>query len=330
MSLAAAPAEAVDYYDEVTQRYLTLRQSEFGSAQISVRFAGDPGSSNVWNGQGLKKDKELLFARIVGEGEDQGTFFIAKISESKVEISFKPQQKEPQDAGINGTFRRLNEGKLLQLGKKEAQAADDRLQASLKAAVKNWDRKDRAALDIWKTQWPTLRQRWLDITTSPQAKTTNPIPATKPTAAPEKTAKEWLSLAQATARGYYFIETMPDAKTGLDWDGEYDDLGGGHASLRLAKDGKLRLSLSSYRVEGDEASTLEATAKPEQISKGKNGELSAQFLIADPEVKEIEKQAQVKLTKIGRYLHVETQNAQRYSGRGWFDGIYRGAPVPAP
>lgn len=321
---AATPADSTDYYDEETKRHLTLAKGEFGSTLVTVRFASDPGSSALWNGQGVLKDKELAFARIVGEGEDRGTAFIAQVSESKVQIGFKPQQKAPQDAGINGSYRRVNEGKMLQLIKKEYQDANQRLQNSLKTATKLWDRKDRAALDLWKTQWPALFQRALAMR-SPAA----PQPSPVPTPVVPKTTQDWLNAAQVTAQGYYFIETLPDAKTGLDWDGEHDDLGGGHVSLRLGKDGKLRASLSSGRTAGEEASTLEGTAKPEQISKNPKGDLTAQVTItADPEAKD-SKPVQVRLTKIGRYLQVETENVQRYAGRGWFDGIYRGAPVPA-
>ncbi|TDU80972.1 hypothetical protein EI77_00274 [Prosthecobacter fusiformis] len=326
-SPAASPEDAADYYDEATRRYLTLEKGEFGQTRLTVRFAGDPGSGALWMGQGQRTDKELIFTRIVGEGEAQGTAFIAKISESRIEIDYKPQQKTPQDAGINGTYRRLNESKLLQLAKKEFQAADERLQNSLRTAAKNWDRKDRPALDLWKDQWPSIRQRWLDVFTA-QAKGTTLSPAENQPTAP-KTAKDWVVAAQATARGYYFVEAMPDSKTGLGWDGEYDDLGAGHASLRLGADGRLRVSLASYRVPGDEAATLEGTAKPESITENKDGSLTAQFTLEDPEVKDPSKQAQVRLTKIGRYLHVETQNAERYAGRGWFSGIYRGSPVPA-
>jgi hypothetical protein len=145
----------------------------------------------------------------------------------------------------------------------------------------------------------------------------------------DKPAEHWLYLAQATSQGYYFINTLPDPKTGLGWDGEYDDLGGGHASLRLSKDGKLRLSLSSQRINAPEAGTLDATAPPDKIVTAKNGDLTAEFTVTDPEVTDPTKLARIRLKKIGRYLQVTTEQAQRSAGRGWFDGIYRGAPAPA-
>jgi hypothetical protein len=264
----------------------------------------------------------MSFARIVGEGESQGTFFVAKISDSRLEIDYKPQQKAPQDAGINGSYRRVNESKLLQLAKKEFQAADERLQASLKNAAKVWDRRDRPALDLWKEQWPNLRQRWIALSPSNLGSTKTAGNSS------EKNSADWVWAAQATARGYYFVETQPDAKTPLGWEGEYDDLGGGHASLRLGADGKLRLNLASFRIEGDEATTVEATAAAEDLTEEKNGRLTTKFTLPATEKANADQQPQITLTKIGRYLVVETHHAEKLTPRGWFDGIYRGAPVP--
>lgn len=327
--LAADPAaDRLTYFDETTMRHLTLEKADFGNTKVTVRFAGDPGSMGTWVGSGVRKDKLLSFARIAGEGEDRGTFFTAEISESKVEIVYKEGQKEPQDAGINGNYKRASEAKLLQLAKKEFQAANDRLVEALKAATKTWASSDRPALSLWKDQWPALRQQWMDLTLpapAAAAKTDTRFPPTKPA---EPSAEHWFKLAQATARGYYFIGTPPDPKTGTGWDGEYDDLGGGHASLRLSRDGKLRVSLSSAREEGQDASTLDATAQPEQLKTAKNGDLTAEFTFSDAESTVPKKPARFKLTKIGRYLRIESEDAKPYVGSGWFDGIYRGAPVP--
>ncbi|SKB04760.1 hypothetical protein SAMN02745166_04095 [Prosthecobacter debontii] len=309
------------YYDESGKRYATLSSGDFGSNRITIRLAGDPGSLNEWRGQGQRQGKEMAFARIVGEGESPGTFFVAKITDSRLEIDYKPQQKAPQDAGINGSYRRVNESKLLQLAKKEFQAADERLQASLKNAAKVWDRRDRPALDLWKELWPGLRQRWIALSPSN-------LGAAKAGSTSEKNSADWVWAAQATARGYYFVETQPDAKTALGWEGEYDDLGGGHASLRLGADGKLRLNLASFRIEGDEATTVEATAAAADLTEEKNGRLTAKFTLPATEQTTGDQQPQITLTKIGRYLVVETDHAEKLTPRGWFDGIYRGAPVP--
>lgn len=327
---AEDPAGKLVFYDEETRRYLTLGNGSAGNTRVTVRFAQDPGSLGTWTGQGTRREKELLFARMVGEGEDQGTFFLAEISESKVVVGYKPGTREPQDAGINGTYRRASEAKQQQLLKKEFQEANDRLVAALKAATKTWAPGDRGALAQWKEQWPSMRQRWLELAVpsvpadAGAAKAGRPSPG-KPA---EQGAAHWLALAQATARGYYFIEWLPDAKTGTGWDGEYDDLGGGHASLRLAKDGKLRVSLSSGRVSDVEASTMDVTVPAEKVLAGKDGGMTAEFVFSDPEAVVKRAPAKVRLTKLGRYLKIETEGAEPYAGRGWFDGIYRGSPAP--
>jgi len=328
-SLAAEPApDKLTYFDETTMRHLTLEKAEFGTTKVTIRFAGDPGSMGTWIGNGPRKDKSLTFARIVGEGEDRGTYFTAEISESKVVVNYREGQKQPQDAGINGLYKRASEAKLLQLSKKEFQAANDRLVSSLKNATKTWAPADRPALLLWKDQWPPLRQRWLDLALPKPAaepKADTRFPPAKPA---DPGAEHWFAMAQATARAYYFIETMPDPKTGSGWDGEYDDLGGGHASLRQSKDGKLRVSLSSARKEGQDASTVDGTAAPDKIKTAKNGDMTAEFTFSDGEAVVQKKPATFKLTKIGRYLQIESQDAAPYVGNGWYDGIYRGAPVP--
>lgn len=330
LSLAAAAEPAADrlfFFDETTQRHLTLEKAGFGNTMVTVRFAMDPGSSGIWTGGGMRKDKVLTFARNVNEGEDRGTYFVAEISESKVVIGFKEGQKEPQDAGINGTYKRASETRLLQLLKKEFQAANERLTTALKNASKSWASSDRAALALWKDQWPVMRQRWVDANLkTAAARPADPrTPQTKPA---EPNAEQWLKTAQATARGYGFIEVMPDPSTGAGWDGEYDDFGGGHASLRLSKEGKLRVSLVSGRQEGQEASTLDATVPPEQVRTDKGGMMTAEFTFQDAEAVVKNKPARFKLTKLGRYLRIETEDAAPYAGSGWFDGVYRGGPVP--
>lgn len=340
----AAPVQEGTYLDEESMRYLTLEKGEFGVTRVKVRFAYDPGSNGRWEGHGQLNDKSLLFARTVGEGEERGTWFVAEVSESKVEVEYKPGQKEPQDAGILGTYRRVNDSKMLQLARKEFQAANERLITTLKEAGKTWATKDKSALGVWKDQWPALRQKWMDIAWQPpgQAAATPAPPAPAPAARPpvgrpaadaadkdkDKPAGYWLKLAEATAMGYYFLGTQPDPKTGLEWDGEYDDFAGGHASLRLQKDGRLRVNLTFTRAGDTQTGDIQAVAPLSALKKGKGGEWVAEFVYEDSEVTDPAKRARIKLTKHGRYLQVETQQAERYGARGWFDGIYRGSPVP--
>jgi hypothetical protein len=326
--IQAAEPIVLRFYDEINMRHLSLSSEGLGSTTVTIRAATDPGNAGTWVGNGDRKEKSLLFSRIVGEGEDRGTVFLAEISESKVKIGYKPGQRDPVDAGINGEYRRASEAKFLQLAKKEFEAANDRLVESLKLATKSWQTSDRPALMLWKAQWPGLRERWMSAAIEKSSLPADPKAQASPPTTTDKPANYWIYLAQATAQAFYFVSAMPDPKTGLGWDGEYDDLGGGHVSLRLSKDGKLRVSISSQRINEAEAGTLDATAPADKVMKAKNGDQSAEFTVIDPEITDPSKLPRIRLKKVGRYLQVETEQAQRSAGRGWFDGIYRGSPVP--
>jgi hypothetical protein len=181
---------------------------------------------------------------------------------------------------------------------------------------------------LWKDQWPVLRERWMNTAIEKTALPADPKAKTGTLTMTDKPANYWIYQAQATAQAFYFVSAMPDQKTSLGWDGEYDDLGGGHVSLRLSKDGKLRVSISSQRINEAEAGTLDATAPADKVMKAKNGDLSAEFIVIDPEITDPAKLPRIRLKKLGRYLQVETEQAERSAGRGWFDGIYRGSPAP--
>lgn len=325
-------AEPRHYFDEDARRFITLESGDLGNTRVTVRFAISPGSVQQWVGQGQSTEKELVFSRIVEGEEAAGSQFIAKVSESRIEVGYKPQQTKSEDAGINGIYRRVNESKLLQLAKKEYQAAEERLELSFRNASKVWDSRDRPTLILWKNLWPEHRRRWMNIvnlTTSKSSDgTKNEQPASQSSA---KTAKDWIYAAQVMAKGYSFIEGIPDPKTSTGWEGEYDDLGGGHASLRLAEDGRLQVSLSNYRIAGDGHAIIEGTVPANLITKSQTGELKASFTASKRLGDEAsDKQAHVKLTKIGRYLVIETENASSYANRAWFDGIYRGSPSSTP
>ena len=334
VSFASWGADAFEgsrYFDETTMRHLTLEKTGFGTTRVIMRSAAAPGASGLWAGMGQRKDKQLVFAQEVGEGENRGTFYVANVSESKLEVTLKPGQQKAPDAGLVGIYHRVSDSKLQQLAKKESQAATARLAASLQAASKSWKARDRPALAIWKEQWPATRQRWIAMTAAP-AKTPKTATLTAaPAAAPaDKSAADWFKLAEVTYLGYVFVETLPDAKVGTGWNGEYDDFAGGHASLSLQKDGRLRVNLSFSRAGDAQTGNLDGIATPEQLSEGKNGELIADFTCADPEVKDAAQQAKIHLVRLGHYLQIETKQAQRYAAHSWFDGIYRGAPPAVP
>lgn len=330
----AAPLPVAYYFDEESMRYLTLRNTSATGVEVSTRWATDPGSTATWTGQGNRKDNVVTFAAVVEEGQDRGTYFIAKGGESKMEILFKPGQKMPQDAGILGIYRRVSDEKRLQLARKEAQAAEVRLNEVLKEASHSWSGTDKAVPADWKARWPGLLTRWMKIAYQPPEpvvpKPAQPFPATKETPAAEKDPTYWLKLAQATALAYGFMQQMPDPKSaGASWDGEYDDGFGGHVSLRRAKDGKMRVSLSCTRGNENQGSDLAGQIPAEAVKSKKDGESTAEAVFAEAEVPEAAKDVSVSLKRKGGFLWVEIKRKAAVPGSmSWFDGIYRWSPVP--
>ena len=166
---AAEPVMEGRYFDEPHQRYLTLEKAGSGSTRVIIRFAGDPGSTGKWVGLGQKVDKGLSFAQEVDQGEDRGTFYLANVTEAKVDVALKPGQGKAQDAGIVGSYRRVGDQKLQQLAKKEVQLANTRLVAALKNAAKKWASADKPALGgvmgWWNLPliWQELPEEWLDF-----------------------------------------------------------------------------------------------------------------------------------------------------------------------
>lgn len=324
----------IHYFDEVASRHLTVTGADFGKVVIEIRFVG-AGSSSRWFGDGTQKDKEITFAQTVGEDQERGTFFVAKGGESKLEIGYKPGQRTPQDAGINGLYRHITDEKRLSLARKESGVSDDMLGQILKAAPKSWPSEDKPVAGEWKNRWPDLLQRWMGLIFKPAA----PAPAAKPlpgvgvkaddASSPEKQADYWIARTETTNMAIGFLSVPLDKLIPPGWDGEYDDGFGGHVSLRLGRDGILRFSLTCTRGSGDgQTGELTGRIPVSALKKEKNGDFIAGYKHHDAELKPEEQQATVSLRKTGHFLFVETQYAERYRGRAWFDGIYRWGPVP--
>lgn len=332
-SVAVEPAMS-RYFDEVGMRHLTLKPLTGNRAiEVSVRWAADPGSMAVWQGQGTRQENQIVFAAVVEEGQERGTFFIAKGGESKMEIGFRPGQKMPQDSGILGVYRHISDEKFLHLARKESQAADDRLAAALKNASRTWPTEDKQMVVDWKAQWPGLRERWMNIAyqapEAPKPTSSQPFAADKKQAVPEKGAGYWLKLAQTTALGYSFMQQQPDAQSKRSsWDGDYNDGFGGGVNIRRLKDGRLRVSLSCSRVSELQGMDLSG-AIPAKSVKSKNGELTAEGVFIRQEVSEDAKEVRVTLRRKSGFLWVETQAKPLPGSKAWLDGIYRWAPAAA-
>lgn len=336
-SWAVEPAEA-HYYDEVTNRHLTVKAGDFGKAEVSVRFISGPGTFYSWVGDGVKQEKDLIFSQSVGEDQDRGTYFLAKGGESKLEINYKPGQRMPMDAGVNGLYRRITPDKRLSLAKKEFEAADDHLQAQFKTIAKTWSKDDKTAAADWKAHWPELRKKWVDIVYKAPASLTSPgKPALGTTVRPgaptgvEGQADYWITMTEVTGVAIAFIIQPHDKPPPPDLTGDYDDGFGGRISLRPQKDGTLTLNLACIRGRGNETQTgmLAGLIPADKLPASGADELKADYINADPELPPTEKQAVLHLRRVGRFLYIVPENTARYTARGWFEGIYRWAP-PVP
>ncbi|CAN5908487.1 hypothetical protein BH11VER1_BH11VER1_36900 [soil metagenome] len=334
--IAAESLPSSHFYDESTNRYVTLDFSDFKKVKITFRFTGSPGASSRWFGDGEKKDKEISFAQTVGEEGERGTYFIAKGGESKLEIGFKPGQATPQDAGINGVYRHITEEKRLSLAKKEADAAVDYMNTLFKTAAKGWSSEDKPVIADWRNQWPALQNKWMKLTYLPPVKSavTPPKPAiggiNKPgeVQGPEKQADYWIAMVETTGLAINFFNQQNDKLISPGWDGDYDDGFGGHVSLKLQSSGKLRINLNFSRAGDAQTGEMGGEILPENIKSAKDRELSATFINADAEVADAAQQARVTIRRVGHYLYVATEKIERYTARGWFDGIYRWMPPP--
>jgi hypothetical protein len=71
-------------------------------------------------------------------------------------------------------------------------------------------------------------------------------------------------------------------------------------------------------------------APAEKVITRKDGEMTAELMYKPPTEEGSAPKSPVtfRISKLGRYLEVKTEGADKLAGRGWFDGIYRGGPVP--
>jgi hypothetical protein len=337
MPLAAA-TRVTRYHDEAGGRHLTLTETDSKRVEVLVRWNWDPGSTMVWTGQGEKRESGLLFAAAVeDETQDRGPFFTAKVTDTKMVVFFRTEKPDQPDPGIRGEFRRISEEKWLQLAKKEFQTANTRLESAWKNTLRDGRTDDKALVQDWKLRWPKLRELWMKnayIPPTPPTTETKPGLLEKPTTTipPEKDGEHWIKLAQATMLAYSFNEQRVDVKNDGGWDGEYDDGFGGHVSIRTAKDGRLRVSLSCTR--GNEAQGSDLNIEiPNSALRQKGGKRYAEITTRPPEAESPEspKNVRVMLRREGGGLWVDVSRpATAVTQAAWMDGIYRWSPVPPP
>ncbi|MFM2169582.1 MAG: hypothetical protein RIS79_3953 [Verrucomicrobiota bacterium] len=313
-ALSLHAAEVTHYYDEPGRRFLMLTTNG-NRVELRVRFAYDPGSMGVWDGNGEKRDGGMVFAATVPEeGMDRGPFFTGKLNDTKVVIDFRTEKPDQPDPGIRGEFRKISEEKRLQLAKKEFKAAEDRLDLAWKNASRDGNSADKAIVPEWKVWWPKLREMWLKVAAQPSD---------------EKNTDHWQKAAQVTMLAYSFNEQRVDPKHSGGWEGEYDDGFGGHVSIRMVKDGKLRVTMTCTR--GNEAQGTDLSFDvPAEAQKEKGGERTATAFArpAMAETPEAPKSHRLMLRRKGGGLCVAVIRQGNATSSAWLDGIYRWYPVP--
>ena len=328
----AAPPTVLHFYDEARFRHLALTQEEFGKFKVDIRFVGGPGECSKWAGQGKKQEKEFVFSRIVGDDENRGTVYIGTGGESRFTVKVKPKQdKALQDEGIAGEYRHITEEKRFQLARKELEAADKRLNDTFKGLTKTLKGDDKPIAAELKQHWPALRDRLMSLAfkapTPAAAATKPPIGGAKSEDAADKNPDRLWAQVEVTAGEIGFVTAALDPKVKEGWEGEYNDGHGGNITVYAnATSGDVRFTLNCNR--GSDAQTGElGGAIPGALAK-KEGPPGGwlEYTHKDPEVTDASKQARIRLKRVGHYLIVEAQQAERYTARAWFDGIYRKQP----
>ena len=327
----AAPAP-VWYFDGVT-RIAKVTLADFGKTYVELRVTSAPGVASRWVADGERSEKEIVFARSVTADEVRGTFYVAVATDSSFKVKIKPgQDKDAKDEGVVGQYHRLTDERRLLLAKREFEAAEKRLEVTHKLVLKTSPEDDKPALTEIKQRWPALRERIASLRDKPQtaadANTKPPIGSGGKSAAgaPELQPERWNLKSELTGTEIGYFEVKVYGKTKDGWEGDYSDGFGGSVNILQDKDGKLRFTLNGTRGDEDQANTLSGGAIVNSTGK----ELTAEFTDNNAEVKDAALQTRVRFRRSGHYLYIETNKAERYTGRGWFDGVYRKQPTPAP
>jgi hypothetical protein len=329
-----APART-HFFDEATHRYVIVTGDESGPVAVTI-FGSGAGYFFRWQGEGQRaaavkpgernRERMLSFSQIVGEGGERGTGFTGIDRESKLEIRFAEGERDPQDAGINGTYERISAEKAVALAKKELKEGAAALDQILRNAPRAWPGPDRRAAGEWEDRWPILRDRWVKLAFPPAA-----FVAPGDSKSLEPHLDFWIAQLEAAGTGYGLIAGSTFEEDAVEgWDGEYDDGFGGHVSLRGGADQSLSFSLSCYRGNSLEPETAELTGRipAASVRRESGGVLTATHTHQPAEP--LPGIPPVKLTfrKAAHFLIVETEDALAYTGSAWFDGVYRWYPVP--
>ena len=331
----ALPAPST-FQDEAGTRFLTLEWHEDKKVKIALRTVGAPGQYGRWYGDGEQTDKGIVFAQTVEEG-DRGPSYLGKGGQGRLVVTLKPGQTGAQETGLSGTYHHISDDKLTGIIKKDAELAEKKIEETLKLAVHKFSAEDKPAFVEWKKRWPDLRNRLVALAEpvkfSAAGAPPKPGEAPKPVAAGSPPATSpmahWMALAETCGSATSFLsqQLTPGLKPG--WEGLWDDGFGGSIDIHALKSGGIKMILNASRIGGAQSGTIEELIPADKVkNNATNSESTAEFVDNNPDVKDPTQQTRIHLHRIGHYIVVDTEYAERYANRAWFDGVYAKRPTP--
>jgi len=332
----AAPQPPTTFQDDAGSRFITLERHEDNKVKIALRTVGAPGQYGRWYGDGEQTDKGIVFAQTVEEG-DRGPSYLATGGQGRLVVKLKPGQPGAQETGLSGTYHHISDDKLTSILKKDSELAEKKVDETLKLAVHHFSAEDKPAFVEWKKRWPDLRNRLVALAeptkfsagAAPPKPGEAPKPATTAPPPAGNSMAHWMALAETCGSATSFLSQplTPGLKPG--WEGIWDDGFGGSIDIQSLKSGGIKMTLSASRIGGAQSGTVEEFIPADKVKSNATGsESNAEFVDNNPDVKDPTQQTRIKLHRIGHFLIVETQYAERYANRAWFDGVYIQHPPP--
>lgn len=324
--LSAAPP--VTYLDEAGARFITIETLEGGRLDVSLRTVGGPGSYGRWTGRGQQMPKGIEFSQKAEGDAAAGPLYLATGGQARLTVKLKPGQAGAQDAGLSGVYRHVSDEKVASLAKKDDDAAGKKLDEAFKMASHKAPAEDKPAYAEWKKAWPGLRDRLVALSTSrpaapgQQATATKPVPGEAGGLSTEKQAAYWIQRAETTVAAMNFISAGVPLGLKSGWEGNYEDGVGGSIEIFVVSNGDARFNLTAARGPDGAGGNIEGRVPAKTIKTAKDGTSTGEFIDNNAELKDGEQQTLLHFRRIGHFLVVESQYAERYAGRGWFDGIY--------
>ncbi len=113
------------------------------------------------------------------------------------------------------------------------------------------------------------------------------------------------------------------------WDGVFTDGFGGSLDLQLLKSGGIKMILSANRTGGAQSNQMEEFISADHVKTNAVGtEGTAEFIDKNEEVKDPTQQTRIHLHLIGHFVVLDSEYAERYANRAFFDGVYVKQPTP--